>query len=94
MPKPIDTAEFEAFWSAYPRKVAKGAARRAWAKAMRVADAVQIMTALNMQKAAGFGRDLTYTKHPATWLNGECWTDEIPVAAGHPPAPAGEAYGF
>lgn len=94
MRKQADSAEFEAFWQAYPRRVAKGAARRAWARAMRITDAGTVAAALAAQKAAGFGRDTTYTKHPATWLNGECWADEIPVAAGHPPAPADEAYGF
>ena len=86
--------DFDAFWTAYPRKVAKGMARRAWLKALRITDAVTVMTALDAQKAAGFGRDPVFTKHPATWLNGECWADEIQSAAGHPPAPKNDTYGF
>jgi hypothetical protein len=27
------------------------------------------------------GEDPKYTKHPATWLNGECWTDDDVVPA-------------
>jgi hypothetical protein len=25
--------------------------------------------------------DARYTKHPATWLNGGCWNDEMPSGA-------------
>ena len=32
---------------------------------------------------AGFG----FTKHPATWLNGECWLDEDPPDGGVPLSP-------
>jgi hypothetical protein len=27
------------------------------------------------------GQDQRYTKHPATWLNGQCWKDESNAAA-------------
>ena len=89
-------ADFDAFWAEYPRKVAKGAARKAWPKALKKTDAGTVMAALAAQKAAGLGRDPLYTKHPATWLNGECWLDEIPAAGGGVPvaAPKGEDYGF
>lgn len=89
----VDTKEFDSFWSAYPRRVAKGAARKAWSKAMGITNAETIMMALSVQRAAGFGRDPLYTKHPSTWLNGECWLDE-PAAGSALPAPQGEAYGF
>lgn len=66
---------FDAFWLAYPRKVGKGQARKAWSKALRAAPAETITTA-----AAAFsaqpGRDPQFTPHPATWLNGERWLDE------------------
>ena len=30
------------------------------------------------------GEDPQFTKHPATWLNGKCWTDEPPHNGGRP----------
>jgi hypothetical protein len=33
------------------------------------------------------GREPRYTKHPSTWLNGDCWADEPePPAVRHRPA--------
>jgi len=73
---------FDAFWAAYPRRVGKGAARRAWASARRLTSADYILSALEAQLAAGLFKDATYTPHPATWLNQERWDDEIPGATG------------
>lgn len=78
---------FEAFWAAYPRRVGKGAARAAWAKAIRKASPEAIIAAIQAQVYAGCFRDLTFCPHPATWLNGERWDDEIatdlPKTAAH-----------
>jgi hypothetical protein len=71
---------FEAFWAAYPRRVGKGAARTAWAKAIRKARPEAIIAAIQAQVYAGCFRDLTFCPHPATWLNGERWDDEIATA--------------
>jgi hypothetical protein len=65
---------FEEFWKVYPRKVAKGAARKAWDKInLKEADAI---IAGATRFANDPNRDETYTPHPATWLNSERWTDE------------------
>ena len=64
-------AEFERFWQAYPRKVAKGGARKAWLAAIRKADAETIISAV----CAATWRNNEYDPHPATWLNGERWLD-------------------
>jgi len=64
---------FDEFWSVYPAKKAKGAARKAWITATKKATPEAIIA------AAARYRDDPYrgfTKHPATWLNGECWEDE------------------
>ena len=74
-----DSAEFDAFWDAYPRKVAKGAARKAWAKAIKdgedPADIVRAARryATDPHRIEGGSR---YTAYPATWLNAERWADE------------------
>lgn len=64
-------AEFERFWQAYPRKVAKGGARKAWLVAIRNADPESIISAV----CASTWRNNEYDPHPATWLNGERWLD-------------------
>jgi hypothetical protein len=79
--KPGSEAEaFDEFWTIYPRRVGKGAARAAWAKAVRKIDPAEIIKA-----AAGYrdwpGRKPDFTAHPTTWLNQERWTDELPAGA-------------
>lgn len=72
---------FAAFWSAYPRKVGKGQARKAWTTAVnRGVDLVELL-----RVATEFGEmqrrtrcDPKFIPHPATWLNGERWLDREP----------------
>ena len=84
-----DDAAFAAFWSAYPRKVAKGAARKAWAKALKNGvDPADIVLgarryATDPHRVESGPR---YTAHPATWLSAERWADEDA-----PPPVAGRA---
>lgn len=74
--KPVDDdPEFLRFWETYPRKASKGSARRAWSKAVTVAPADVIIDAA-MRYANDPNRDPAYTAHPATWLNGERWSDD------------------
>lgn len=81
---------FDDFWSVYPKRVGKGAARKAWDKAMTGCDAealsLEIMLAVDVQKryrqeAEAAGEFLPPWKHPSTWLNQECWLDEVPSVA-------------
>lgn len=77
----IDPAQlrwFAAFWQLYPRKVAKKAAEKAWAKLAPDAALVeQIMAGLRAQLSQMRARDKQFIPHPATWLRGERWNDEI-----------------
>jgi len=76
-----DAESFEQFWAAYPRKVAKEAARRAFAKAIEAgASHAALMAGVERYRAERAGQDPKYTKHPATWLNAGCWQDE-PIGA-------------
>jgi hypothetical protein len=83
--KPKDlTADFEAFWLQYPRKVSKGAAASAYAKARKGATADEILTGAMRYAALRSDQDPTYTKHGASWLNQKCWLDEPePARAGN-----------
>jgi hypothetical protein len=74
-----DDAAFMAFWNAVPLRTAKKDARRAWAVLNPSPELVQeILTALAWQTPMwaqqGYG-----APYPATYLNGERWTDECPT---------------
>jgi hypothetical protein len=72
---------FERFWAVYPKRVAKEAARKAFAKAVENGTTVETLIAGAQRYAVKRqGQDPKYTKHPATWLNGGCWQDEAPGA--------------
>jgi hypothetical protein len=77
-PPTDDDPDWSAFWAAYPRKVGKGQARRAWPKATKAADRADIITGAKRYAEQRRGQDAQYTAHPATWLNGERWTDQQP----------------
>lgn len=76
---PVAREDFDKFWATYPRRIAKGAARKAWDKALKNgADPEEIIWgarayATSPRRTAA---DIQYTAYPATWLNGERWTDE------------------
>lgn len=73
-----DDQSFEAFWSVYPRRVGKGDARRAFLKALRSVSYQTIIDAVLAQLPANLKRDdPRFIPHPATWLNGERWCDDI-----------------
>ena len=70
---------FDEFYAAYPRKVAKIVARRAWVKAKDKPPLDAILKALEAQKASeAWTKDGgQYIPHPATWLNQGRWDDEV-----------------
>lgn len=75
-----DDPQFQAFWAAYPAKKAKQNAIRAWKKIGVTAELFgTIMQALEQAKRSPqWTRDGgRYIPHPATWLNGRRWEDEL-----------------
>lgn len=75
--KNIYNAHFEAFWNAYPRKVSKAAAKKAFGK-LKVSDDLlkQIIKAIDIQKQSRQWQSKEFIPHPATWLNQRRWEDE------------------
>ena len=74
--EPSITQEFEKFWSAYPRKVGKGAARKAFAKALIRNKNLDMQMILDAVAAyASTIKDMQYCAHPTTWLVQERWAD-------------------
>lgn len=76
---PLDTPAFQSFWSAYPRRIGKGAARTAFAKACKYEDAnVIIQGAMDYSAyCTNAGTEMQYIPHASTWLNQERWEDEL-----------------
>jgi hypothetical protein len=75
------TGDFDAFWQAYPRKVGKDAALKAWRKRRpdrALLDAM--LRALDWQRNSPQWRkdDGQYVPYPSTWLNQGRWQDEPP----------------
>lgn len=81
-PPTDDDPDFAAFWGAYPRKVGKGQARKAWLKAVKTATPAAIIAGARRYAEQRQGQDPQYTAHPATWLNGERWADQPPTGTG------------
>lgn len=75
--------EFAEFWEAYPRRVSRGAAERAWKKALKRCQAQTIIDGATRYANERDGQDQQFTKHPATWLNGDCWADEAQTQTPH-----------
>lgn len=71
-------SDFESFWSAYPRKVAKSFAKKAWDKA-KVENLDSVLSTLEKYKLSSqwIKDNGEYIPHPATWLNRKQWEDEI-----------------
>lgn len=80
---------FAAFWDAYPRKTAKGEARKAWAKAVKGGADPGVLIAAAVRYRDSPGRKPDYTPHPATWLNQERWGDDPGTVP--PPRSQGQA---
>lgn len=71
---------FEAFYASYPRKEARENAERAWAKLKPdTALQVQMIAALEAQKKTPkwLENGGEFIPHPATWINGKRWLDEL-----------------
>jgi len=65
---------FEEFWTAYPRKIAKGSARESYRAALARASPEEILDGVKRYVASK--PDPKFTKHPASWLDADRWLDE------------------
>jgi hypothetical protein len=66
---------FVDFWNVYPLKVGKGAAQKAFEKAIRTTDADIIIKGALRYKSDP-NRVPGYTAHASTWLNAQRWLDD------------------
>ena len=70
------SGDFDQFWNHFPRKIAKGAARKAYRSALKRATHAEILAGVDSYRHAMASKDPEFTKHPSTWLNADCWLDE------------------
>lgn len=79
---------FARFWDAYPRRVGKGAAEKAYAKATKGRPDLHapILVAVEIQRASPqWTKDGgQFVPYPATWLNQRRWEDGAQVADPEP----------
>lgn len=68
--------DFVHFWNAYPRKVGKGAAYKAWEKAVDKVEPETIIAKIQQWKSSVDFPDPDFIPHASTWLNQERWHDE------------------
>jgi hypothetical protein len=74
----MDDSDFEKFWAAYPKKVARGYARKIFA---RLSAEQQFAATQALPRHIRYwklsGRSWDYLPHASTWLASECWADEL-----------------
>lgn len=68
-------ADFDEWYSTYPRKRGRAAALRAYVKARKTATASDLLDTLTQQLDALTRRGVEFCPYPATWLNQERWAD-------------------
>lgn len=72
--------KFDRWYALYPRKQAKDAAKRAFAKALKRVDFDHLLerTAVFAEIWSAVPKaEKKWIPHPATWLNGGCWDDDM-----------------
>lgn len=84
-----------ALFAAYPRRVARGAALKAIAGALKIETAERLMAAVQKYAASVRGKDPAWVPYPATWFNQQRWLDEPEQASNGTPGRvrAGTVYG-
>ena len=80
---------FATFWELYPKKVAKGAAIKAWQK-LNKNDQAEVLEALpnHLKYWQVKGTEKEFIPYPASWLNQMRWLDELDFEQPKPKKPA------
>ena len=73
----INQELFAQFYSAYPQKKGKGAAEKAWEKAIKIKEPKELVQAARVFAQFCEGKDKKFIPYPATWLNQKRWEDEL-----------------
>lgn len=82
-------AAFDRFWQVFPRRTGKGAARKAFERAVAKVGVDAVMAGAQRLADDPNLPEAQYVPHPATWLNQERWDDDpLPARAGAAPSSA------
>ena len=76
-----DDPQWQRFWDAYPLRVAKKEARKAWADLMPSVELVDRMVRTLAWQGPIWACQGYGMPYPASWLRAERWTDELPQTA-------------
>ena len=68
-------SEFDSFWNHYPKKVDKGAALRAFNRAIKKQDPDSVIAGAKAYAEDPNLPEKQFIKNPATWLNAESWNN-------------------
>ncbi len=78
-PRVSTPSGFDAWWASYPRKEGRGAALKAYTKAVKDATVEDLAAGLDRARADWTRRKVErqFIPHAATWLNRRGWEDEL-----------------
>lgn len=76
--------QWNQWWTAYPRKVGKQAARKAWDRARKKRSAADLQAALEAHLPAMAATDPQFVPNPATWLGQGRYEDPPPTPRRRP----------
>jgi biotin operon repressor len=68
-------SKFDSFWESYPKKVDKGAALRAFRRAVKNQDPAVVIAGAKAYAEDPNLPEKQFIKNPATWLNAEAWAN-------------------
>ena len=77
-----EPSPFERWYAHYPRKVARGAAEKAFPKALKLATLEELIAGAQRYAKQVAGKEVKYICHPSTWLRAQRWLDEAEAAQG------------
>ena len=75
-PKETYTSDFNAFWKIYPRKTAKFAAGKAYAKAVKSVSPKKLLSITMAFAVNNSHTEMKFIPHASTWLNQKRYLDE------------------
>lgn len=73
---------FERFWKAYPKKLCKGDARKAWLTILPNEELLgKMLRTIETEKKCSHWQDSggKFIPYPASWLNAEGWENEVNI---------------
>jgi ribosomal protein L37AE/L43A len=91
------TDEFEQFWQVYPRKCAKGDARKAWKQTAGIRPPIgELVKKVYAARASKqwLKDEGEYIPYPASYLRGERWEDEMEVDLSQMRGPTGKVCAY